>query len=143
MVAAEPLGPFAASLAEGGDVPARIEPRASVAFSIAGSVATHQGVRVLRDSGGEAVVVGDDEEIIGAQLALAADEGLYVEASSVTAIPAVARLAEQGLVGENDAVVVIGTSTGLKDVGATAARLGDVPVIEPTLAALKAQLQDG
>jgi threonine synthase len=39
--------------------------------------------------------------------------------------------------------VAIGTSTGLKDVGATAARLGDVPVIEPTLAALEAQLQDG
>ena len=143
MVAAEPLGPFAASLIEGGDVPARIEPRASVAFSIAGSVATYQGVRVLRDSGGEAVVVGDDEEIIAAQLALAADEGLYVEASSATAIPAVARLAAGGLVGEDDVVVAIGTSTGLKDVGATAARLGDVPVIEPTLAALEAQLQDG
>ena len=143
MVAAEPLGPFAASLIEGGDVPATIEPRASVAFSIAGSVATYQGVRVLRDSGGEAVVVGDDEEIIAAQLALAADEGLYVEASSATAIPAVARLAAGGLVGENDFVVAIGTSTGLKDVGATAARLGEVPVIEPTLAALEAQLQDG
>ena len=143
MVAAEPLGPFAASLIDGGDVPATTEPRPSVAFSIAGSVATYQGVCVLRQSGGEAVVIGDDEETIAAQLSLAADEGLYVEPSSVTAVQAAERLAAEGLVAENDVIVVIGTSTGLKDVGATAARLDDVPVIEPTLAALQAQLRDG
>lgn len=143
MVAAEPLGPFAASLIDGGDVPATTESRPSVAFSIAGSVATYQGVRVLRQSGGEAVVIGDDEETIGAQLSLAAEEGLYVEASSVTAVQAAERLAAQGLVGESDVIVAIGTSTGLKDVGGTAARLDDVPVIEPTLAALQTQLRDG
>ncbi|GMQ85633.1 MAG: threonine synthase [Acidimicrobiia bacterium] len=143
MVAAEPLGPFAASLIDGGDVPATTQPRSSVAFSIAGSVATYQGVRVLRHSGGEAVVVGDDEEIIAAQLTLAADEGLYLEAASVTAIPAVKRLVGEGLVAEDDVIVTIGTSTGLKDVQATAARLDDVPVIEPTLAALGGRLRDG
>lgn len=143
MVAAEPLGPFAASLIDGGDVPATTEPRPSVAFSIAGSVATYQGVYVLRQSGGEAVVIGDDEETIAAQLSLAADEGLYVEPSSVTAVQAAERLAAEGLVAENDVIVVIGTSTGLKDVGETAARLDDVPVIEPTLAALQARLRDG
>ena len=143
MVAAEPLGPFAASLRQPGDVPATTEARPSVAFSTAGSVATYQGVRVLRETGGQAVVVGDDEEIIGAQLALAADEGLYLEASSVTAIVAASRLASAGLVKEDDVVVAIGTSSGLKDVGATAARLADVPIIAPTLSALRSRLGHG
>lgn len=143
MVVAEPLGPFAASLLDGGDRPATVAARPSVAFSIAGSVATYQGVHVLRETGGEAVVLGDDEEIIGAQLALAAAEGLYLEASSVTAVQAAARLAAAGLVGEDDTVVAIGTSSGLKDVPATAARLDDVPIIDPTLSALQEQLRDG
>lgn len=142
MMAAEPLGPFAASLRNGGEVPATTEPRASVAFSTAGTVATYQGVNVLRESGGDAAVVGDDDEIIAAQLRLAADEGLYLEASAVTAIPAVARLTLNGLVGEDDVVVVVGTSTGLKDVGATAEWLDDVPVIAPTLDALRDALPD-
>jgi hypothetical protein len=37
--------------------------RSSVAFSIAETVATNQGLRALRDNGGGAVVVGEDEEI--------------------------------------------------------------------------------
>ena len=48
----------------------------------------------------------------------------------MTAVQAAERLAAEGLVAENDVIVVIGTSTGLKDVGVTAARLDDVPVIE-------------
>jgi len=143
MVVAEPLGPFSASLAGTGDVPATVEARASVAFSIAGCVATYQGVDVLRQTGGEAVVVGDDEGIIVTQLALASEEGVYLEAASVTALQAAARLAARGFVEPGCVVVVIGTSSGLKDVQATADRLDDVPVIEPTLSALEARLRHG
>ena len=140
MVAAEPLGPFAASLAADGDVPATVTGRPSVAFSTAGTVATYQGVRTLRVSQGTSVVVGDDEQIMAAQLSIARDDGLYLEASSVTALPAAAYLVSEGFVDADAVVVVIGTSTGLKDVDATAARLPEVPVIQPTLAALSRQL---
>lgn len=143
MVAAEPLGPFARSLRDDTDVPATVEQRSSVAFSIAGSVATYQGVNALKRTGGSAIVIGDDEQIIAAQLNLAASEGLYLEASSVIAVQAAAYLAADGLVGEDDVIVVIGTSTGLKDVRSTADRLGDVAVIDPTLSALEAVIRDG
>ena len=143
MVAAEPLGPFARSLRDDTDLPATVEQRSSVAFSIAGSVATYQGVNALKRTGGSAIVVGDDEQIIAAQLDLAASEGLYLEASSVIAVQAAAYLAADGLVGEDDVIVVIGTSTGLKDVRSTADRLGDVAVIDPTLSALEAVIRDG
>ena len=143
MVVAEPLGPYAAALAQEGDTTVRVEGRPSVAFSIAGTVATFQGVHTLRQSGGLAVITGDDKKTIAAQARLGASEGLYLEASSVTAIEAARDLVVEGHAGSDDLVVAIGTSTGLKDVGATATGLDDVPVIEPTLADLRAQLGDG
>ena len=136
MVASEPLGPYAASLARADESPASTAPGSSVAFSIAGNIATYQGVAVLRASSGTAVVVDDDEEIMREQLAVAAREGLYLEAASVTALRAAERLARDGFVESDEVVVAIGSSTGLKDVGATASRLDEVPVIPPTLQAL-------
>ena len=100
-------------------------------------------MHTLRATGGTAVVVADDEDIVAAQLALAANEGLYLEASAATGVPAAAQLAADGVVAADDLVVVIGTSTGLKDVASTAARLDEVPVIEPTLAALVSRLDGG
>lgn len=141
MVASEPLGPYAASMATPGDTPASTVPGSSVAFSIAGNIATYQGVAVLRASGGSAVVVDDDDETIGEQLAVASGEGLYLEAASVTALQAAQRMARDGVVGADDVVVAIGSSTGLKDINATASRLDEVPVIEPTLRALTERLQ--
>ena len=105
-------------------------------------MATYQGVRVLRQTNGRAVVVGEDTEIMRSQLMLAADEGLYLEASSVTAVQAAERLAAEDLIAEDEVIVAIGTSTGLKDIETTAARLDEVPLIEPTLPALQAQIQD-
>ncbi len=141
MVASEPLGPYAASLATTGETPASTAAGSSVAFSIAGNIATYQGVAALRASGGSAVVVDDNEEIIGEQLAVASGEGLYLEAASVTALQAAHRMAREGLFGPDDVVVAIGSSTGLKDIDATALRLAEVPVIEPTLRALTERLQ--
>jgi threonine synthase len=63
-------------------------------------------------------------------------EGTYLENSSATAVAATGLLVESGLVGDSERVVVIGTSTGLKDTGATAAELPPVPVIEATIAQL-------
>ena len=139
MVAVEPLGPFAAALAAGGEEPGRVESRPSAAFSIAGAVSTYQGVDTIRSSGGDAVVVRE-KDIVAAQLALGAAEGLYLEASSAIALPAAAAMASSGTIRPDETVVLIGTSTGLKDVGSTAAALEDVPVIPPDLAALESHL---
>jgi len=140
LVAAEPLGPYAASLAGGGDVPAVVDAKPSVAFSIASRVATFQGIRALRESGGTAVVVSDDSELLDAQYRIAATEGCYLEASAAICLPAVQRLLARGWIEAHESVVMIGTSSGLKDIDATASRLPPVPVIEPNLAALDASL---
>lgn len=136
MIAVEPLGPYAAGLASGGDAPVRVEGRPSVAFSIASPLATYQGLAALRASGGRAVVVGDDARILDAQRLLASHEGLYLEASAAIALPALEVLRGAGGIGPAETVVIVGTSSGLKDVDATAAVLPEVPVIPPQLDAL-------
>ena len=140
LVIAEPLGPYRASLDRGGDVPARVEARASVAFSIASHFATFQGLHAVRSTGGTAVAVPDDAEILQAQLDLATKEGLYLEASTALALPAVARLIRTNHISRKAIVVIIGTSSGLKDVGATAPGLPEIPVIQPDLSSLDAVL---
>jgi threonine synthase len=141
LVAAETFGPYGRALAEGGDTTGLVPARDSVAFSIATPVGTYQGIDALRASKGDAMAVPDDEEIMAMQLSLAGSEGLYLEASGVVPLVAVRRLAEQGRIGPDEVVVTIGTSTGLKDVAATAARLPAPAVARPTLAALDEALE--
>jgi threonine synthase len=133
MVAAEPFGPYTDALSAGFRPGARVPARPTVAFSVGTPVATYQGFAAIL--GGGAATASDDE-IMASQLRLAAEEGIYLEASSALPLAVLDKLRADGTVGADDLVVLLGTSTGLKDIGATAARLPEVPVIEPTLAAL-------
>ena len=136
LIAAEPFGPLAEALAAGSDTAGPVPVQPSVAFSTASPFGTRQSLAALRGSDGAAVATPDNDEIMAEQLSLAATSGVYLEASSVTAAVALRKAAASGLIGPDATAVIIGTSTGLKDVGATAARLGEVPVIEPTIVAL-------
>jgi threonine synthase len=136
LIAAEPFGPLAAALSAGAATAGPVSVRPSVAFSTASAFGTQQSLAALRASDGTAVATPDDEEIIANQLRLAREAGVYLEASSVTAVVALGKARAAGVVGEADTVVIIGTSTGLKDVAATAARLPEVPMIVPSVGAL-------
>ncbi|WP_432826650.1 threonine synthase [Dactylosporangium sp. CA-092794] len=137
LVAAEPFGPYADALANGFRPGHFLPAGPTVAFSIGTPVATYQGYAAL--SGGAAATASDDE-IMAAQLALAREEGIYLEASSALPAAVLGKLVAAGTIAPDDTVVLLGTSTGLKDIGVTAARLPAVPVIEPTLASLDAVL---
>jgi threonine synthase len=140
LLAAEPFGPLADALATGRDVAGPVPARPSVAFSTASPVGTFQGLWALRDSGGGAVAVPDDEEILHAQ-AEAGRAGMYVEAASATGFVALARYREVGEVEPDACVVVLNTSTGLKDVAVTAARQRDVSVIDADVRQVDQALQ--
>lgn len=140
MVAAEPLGPYEATLASGDEAPVEVDAAASVAFSTATPVASYQGLWALRNSAGAARAVGDDATVLDAQLRLAGATGIYVEAASAVALPVVERLAGEGWIGRDETVVVIATSSGLKDPAVTRTVLPDVPRIEPELTALEEAL---
>jgi threonine synthase len=139
LVAAEPFGPYGHALEHGFTSGDTVPYGPTVAFSIGSPMATWQGWNALGLSGG-AAQAADDEAIMEAQQRLASSEGLFLEASSAITVAVLPKLVERGVVTADDRVVLLGTSTGLKDVPTTAARQPAVPVIEPTLAALDAAL---
>ncbi|MGN9841421.1 threonine synthase [Nonomuraea sp. H19] len=120
-------GPHARALATG--VPAAIvEPRElghSDAYSIAAPVGGHRGVRAVRESGGEAVLV-TDEEMRRAQRDLAR-QGLWQELSGTAGLAGYRRLRRDF----DGPVVCIATSSGFKDVGVGTETFR--PLANPTL----------
>lgn len=142
LVAVEPFGPLTRAVAQGSELAGPVPSRTTAAFSIASPVGTYQSLAALLASDGTARAVVDDEEILEAQAEMAQACGLYVEASSAIVMPALAQLSRDGELRPESTVVVIGTSTGLKDPGATARRLPPVPVIDAEPAALDAALAE-
>jgi threonine synthase len=127
MIAAEPFGPLTHALERELEAPDIVEaPSPSVAFSIASRYGTWQGLAALRESGGAGVRL-TDEGIFEAQRALAREEGLYVEPSSAAALTAVMQLAGRKALHAEQTIVVVLTSGGLKDTGATRTWLPPVP----------------
>jgi threonine synthase len=125
MVAAEPFGPLASALERDLDVPERVASGSSVAFSIASPYGTYQGLRALKDSRGVGVRI-TDEGIFEAQRALAREEGIFAEPSSIASLTAVMQLASQRMLDPEQTIVAVITSTGLKDPGASRAWLPPV-----------------
>jgi threonine synthase len=86
----------------------------------------------IRDSGGTALSVTDDEAIAGVGQ-LAAVEGIFAEPSSGGIVAAVRRLTEDGLVGPDEVVVGIVGGNGFRE----------LEVIEASMASNAAFLPDG
>jgi threonine synthase len=126
MIAAEPFGPLANALERGLEAPEVVPGGASVAFSIASRYGTWQGLAALKESGGEGVRI-TDEGLFEAQRALGREEGIFVEPSSATALTAVMQLAGRRALDPDQTIVVVLTSGGLKDPGASRTWLPPVP----------------
>ncbi|MBE1589645.1 pyridoxal-phosphate dependent enzyme [Nonomuraea angiospora] len=117
-------GPHARALATGAPA-AIVELAASDAYGIAGQVGGHRGVVAVRDSGGEALLV-TDEELRAAQRDLAR-QGLWQELSGAAGLAGHRKLRRDF----DGPVVCVATSSGFKDVGVGVERF---PVLEnPTL----------
>jgi threonine synthase len=97
----------------------------TVAKSTTATRSTFQALYALRESGGAAMVVGNDA-ILKWQQRLAREEGLYVEPASAGAIAAVAQLRASGEIRASDRVVALLTASGLKDPDATASLQGEL-----------------
>ncbi len=140
LVGAEVFGPLARALASP-DAPLGPMPtRPTHAFSIGGGHTTYQAVAAVRASNGTAAGAPEDE-MMQVQLDLAGREGVYAEAASVLGLAVTRRLLRDGTIAPDDLVVSLLTSSGLKDPAATAERLAEVAVIDPTVDALQAALR--
>lgn len=142
MVAAEPYGPYRAGLAsaEAAVAPRPLPVEASVAFSIASLLPSWQGLWALHRTGGSAESASN-HEVLQAQQDLARLEGLFPEPSSAIAFAVLPMLVQDGRIREDETVVVVGSSTGLKDVDTTESVLPGVPLASaPTLEAFDTAL---
>jgi threonine synthase len=140
MLAAEPHGPLAHALARNLEAPEKVAAGSSIAFSIASPYGTYQGLAALRQSGGLGVPI-TDEGILEAQRLLAGEEGIYAEPSAIVGLTAVMQLARQRALDPDQRIVVVLTSGGLKDYGASRAWLGAMPTagsdLDSTLAIIE------
>lgn len=93
-------------------------------------------VSAIKDSGGFAMGVTDDE-IIAAIPELARGSNVFAEPAGAAGWAGLKKAAAQGLVKENESVVLLVTGSGLKDVGAAMKSVGKPHVIRPDLGELK------
>ena len=141
MVAAEVFGSLTDAMERGLDHTEERPARPTVAVSTAVLNSAYQSLKVLRVTDGAAVTATDDE-IMAMQLALAAEEGVYAEASAVLTLAVAKKMLDAGHIRPSDSVVALLTSGGLKDPEVTAKLLPPIPVIEATEDALRAALQE-
>ncbi len=141
MIAAEPFGPLAHALERKLDVPEIVTGGESVAFSIASRYGTYQGLTALNASRGAGVRT-TDEGVFEAQRALAREEGMFAEPSSVAAVAAVMQMAKRGDLEPDEPHVVVITSSGLKDPGASRTWLPPVPEARGAFADVVRTLED-
>ena len=136
MVAAEPFGPLKNALAKGIDYVETVASHDTVCFSVAVDRTSYQGLKTLLESGGIAEVASD-ADAQAMQLLSASREGIYVEASSALALAVAKKLRSEGKIHPDEVVVVVLTSSGLKDPASTTKILPSVPLIEPSMMGLK------
>jgi threonine synthase len=140
MVAAEVLGPIENAIRKGLDHVEEVPYRQSVGISVGMYTSTYQALKTIVDSKGVARSASDDE-MLTMQHALASNEGIYVECSSVLSVAVAAKLVREGIIDETDTVVCFLTAGGLKDPETSLRYLPDIPLIEPNLDALRDALR--
>jgi threonine synthase len=86
----------------------------ATAIRIGAPVSWKKAVNAIRDSGGTAETVTDDE-ILDAQKTLSRLEGLFVEPASASSIAGLKKLVENGIIDKDERIVCVTTGHGLKD----------------------------
>src|SRR3990170_165876 len=97
-----------------------------------------RAVRASRETGGQYLTV-TDEEIISV-IGEIGKAGIFAEPAGAAGYAGLKKAVREGKIGAEDPVLVINTGSGLKDIRAALKCVGEAPVIEPTLPALKKHL---
>ncbi|MEM3673094.1 MAG: threonine synthase [Candidatus Bathyarchaeia archaeon] len=111
----------------------------ATAIRIGNPVNWKRALNAMRESGGTAIAVTDDE-IVYAQKLLARTEGIFVEPASAASIAGLKKLVENKEVDSNETIVCVTTGHGLKDPEAAIKACEKVVEIKPNLEALKKAL---
>lgn len=120
--------PIAHAILNGDDtiVPVKSPETVATAIRIGAPVSWKKAMTAIRESGGTAETVSD-EEILAAQKLLARVEGLFVEPASASSIAGLIKLVEKGVIDKDELVVCVTTGHGLKDPD-TAVKMSEKPI---------------
>jgi threonine synthase len=115
-IQAEGAAPIAEAIKTGSkDIKPVAKPETiATAIRIGAPVSWKKAVNAIRDSGGTAETVTDDE-ILDAQKMLSRLEGLFVEPASASSIAGLKKLVENGTIDKDERIVCVTTGHGLKD----------------------------
>lgn len=127
------------------DVPTPlVQVEANAAPPISHRVSGYHAYRAIRESGGGAVAVSDDEMLVALR-DLASHEGIYTETASAAALAGIRRARTLGLLSQDEthqaAIVGILTSHGLKNSLALSQQFPPPPRVAGTWEALRAWLE--
>jgi threonine synthase len=98
-----------------------------------------RAVRAARQTGGAYITVSDDE--IMAAIPELGQVGVFSEPAGAAAYAGLKKAIRQDIVSGDDAVLVMNTGSGLKDVNAAMASVSPALIIEPTLSAVEKALK--
>jgi threonine synthase len=118
------------------DAVAEGDPRQTIAEAVANNVPLDAGrrpLRAIRETNGQAVAITDDEMRDG--IRRLGQEGIFAEPAGASTVWAAKHLAEAGVIGGGETVVLIVTATGLKQ--AEALPVGELPRMGATAAELE------
>jgi len=107
-------------------VPVEKPETVATAIRIGAPVSWKKAVNAIRNSGGTAETVTDDE-ILAAQKLLARAEGIFVEPASASSIAGLIKLVNNGVIDKDERVVCVTTGHGLKDPD-TAVKMSERPI---------------
>ena len=107
-------------------VPVEKPETVATAIRIGAPVSWKKAVNAIRNSGGTAETVTDDE-ILAAQKLLARAEGIFVEPASASSIAGLIKLVNNGVIDKDERVVCVTTGHGLKDPD-TAVKMSEKPI---------------
>ena len=127
-------GPIVTAVKAGSEVIRPVKQPRTIAKSLAiGNPADgYYAYKVVKESGGTGEHA-TDEEIVDAMKLLAATEGIFAETAGGVTVAATKKLAQQGIIGRDEVVVISVTGNGLKTQEAVANALR-IPIhIKPSL----------
>jgi len=130
--------PIAKAIKNGSDtiVPVIKPETVATAIRIGAPVSWKKAMNAIRESGGTAETV-TDEEILSAQKLLARVEGLFVEPASASSIAGLIKLVQNGVIDKDEHIVCVTTGHGLKDPD-TAVKMSEKPVeVDAEIAAIE------
>ncbi len=115
-IQAEGAAPVVKAIKEGRDdiIPIENPETVATAIRIGAPVSAKKAIAAIRESGGCAETVSDDE-ILAAQKLLARMEGIGVEPASAASIAGLIKLADIGKIDKNEKIVCVTTGHLLKD----------------------------